>query len=391
MIIDKNIQKNFFVLIFPIVLVLPLPLLCGSISLALLCLNLLVKSTKQELLDNLRSVHSRFFIFLLASVFLLDALLSFFSEGKFEVSFKEVRLPFFILPFVVSITKSKFRNIREQILFSTVLGTLFYILYADIYLLYFYNYVANVDFALDHFLKYNFTNVPGAYHHTYQGLYMLFSILILLYAEPVNVRMNRKIISAIIIIILSHMFFMASKLTLALGLIFVLGTSFKYLLKKRKYRKSIIGVFLVLCLILSAALIKSVSFSTLAFSLNNRLDSWKCSLELFCENPFFGTDEGTIYDYLKNCVQSYAVSTHNQLFDEILNYGIFALWLPVFYYILFFASKNKRLFRSLVYVILIVSLFENILSVQRGVLFVIFYCSLFYFCPQNPKPYLNNE
>ncbi|KAB5488839.1 hypothetical protein FOT42_009505 [Flagellimonas hadalis] len=378
---DKNIQKYFFILLFPIILVLPLPLQFSTVSLVLLCINLITLSTKEELTTNGQKIFQNKLIILLAGVFFLDLVIMLIVEGRLKFVYKEVRLAFILLPPIIFLTKNKLAKIRDLVLLSTVFGILIYIAYADIYLIYFYNQVANVEFALDHFLKYNYTNIPGAYHHSYQGLYMLFSIMILLDNSITSKKIRKEVSRFLVAIIFVHMIFMAGKLTLMLALIFIALSALKPYFWKSKLKLWAVGASIVLMTVMVIFLNMNKLFDTIAFSFSNRINSWTCSMRLFFENPILGTDEATIMKSLNACVESNAISTHNQYLNELLDYGIFALWLPVFYFLIFLRSKNNGLLRNLLYMIIILSLFENVFSLQRGVLFIIFYFSLLYFCP----------
>ncbi|WP_192938359.1 MULTISPECIES: O-antigen ligase family protein [Flagellimonas] len=338
-------------------------------------------STKEELTTNGQKIFQNKLIILLAGVFFLDLVIMLIVEGRLKFVYKEVRLAFILLPPIIFLTKNKLAKIRDLVLLSTVFGILIYIAYADIYLIYFYNQVANVEFALDHFLKYNYTNIPGAYHHSYQGLYMLFSIMILLDNSITSKKIRKEVSRFLVAIIFVHMIFMAGKLTLMLALIFIALSALKPYFWKSKLKLWAVGASIVLMTVMVIFLNMNKLFDTIAFSFSNRINSWTCSMRLFFENPILGTDEATIMKSLNACVESNAISTHNQYLNELLDYGIFALWLPVFYFLIFLRSKNNGLLRNLLYMIIILSLFENVFSLQRGVLFIIFYFSLLYFCP----------
>ena len=169
---NKAIGKYPFILLFPIVLVLPIPLIFSSISLGLAIANLLVVNYKEFSWRAVKNVITRPFVILLIFVFFLEILTNIFRSFEFSLTIREVRLSFLIVPMCLMLTKTHLVKIKDHILQFFVIGVLLYIVYADLYLIYFYNYMPFADFKFDYNLKYAYTSmVPGAYHHTYQGLY----------------------------------------------------------------------------------------------------------------------------------------------------------------------------------------------------------------------------
>ena len=368
-----------FTLLFPIVLVLPLPLIFSSIGLGLAIANLLVVNYKEFSWRIVKDVIKKPFVILLIFVFFLEILINIFRSFEFYLTIREVRLSFLIVPICLMLTKKHLVKIKDHILQFFIIGVLLYIVYADLYLIYFYNYITVNNFKFDHFLKYAYGIVPGAYHHTYQGLYMCFSIIVLLYFVFYKNVLSKKIGLFFCAFIFAHMLFMASKMTLIL--IIPLSTVMIYNKEEIKFLKInkhlLLGMVYVLLIVIFYFLFKNKVYDSIFFSFSDRIESWKCSLEIFKNNPFFGVEHKFVNKLLKECMTSNTASTHNQFLDELVNYGCFSVWLVVFFLLLFKEAHKNILFKMFIYLIFLVSLYENIFSLQRGVLFIVFFSSFF--------------
>ena len=386
---NKAIGKYPFILLFPIVLVLPIPLIFGSISLGLAIANLLVVNYKEFSWRAVKNVITRPFVILLIFVFFLETLTNIFRSFEFSLTIREVRLSFLIVPMCLMLTKTHLVKIKDHILQFFVIGVLLYIVYADLYLIYFYNYMPFADFKFDDNLKYAYTSmVPGAYHHTYQGLYMCFSIIVLLYFVFYKNILSKKIGLFLCAFIFAHMLFMSGKMTLILIILLSIVMIYnKVETKFLKINKHILfGMVAVLLITIFYFLFKNKVYDSIYSSFYGRIESWKCSFEIFKNNPFFGVEHKFVSELLKECMVSDAISVHNQFLDELVNYGCFSVWIVVFFLLLFKEAHKNILFKMFICLVFFVSLYENIFSLQRGVLFIVFFSSLFLCYKKNPLP-----
>ncbi len=390
MTLKESIKRYPFVLLFPIVLVLPLPLIVSSIGLGLAVINLLIIRYKDFSRESIITTLKNPLVLLLSITFFLDILTGVFRSFDFHFTVREVRIPFLVIPACLLLARQGLDEVKEYVLLFFVLGVLLHLIYADMYLVYFYNYVAVVDFNFDHYLKYSYNNTPGTYHHTYQGLYMCFGIVISSFLSFFKRLIPKKMSILVSVLIFAHMLFMAGKLTLILAILSIGVMTFVYL-KQTKYLKvkhyiyllPIIGSLITVFYFLS----KNKIYDSIFFSFSNRLESWNCSFEIFKSNPLFGMNHHYVFDSLKECMTTNAISTHNQFFDELLNYGVFSIWLPLFFGIIWANSKSNILFKTFIGLIFFISLYENIFSLQRGVLFIMF----FYPVLINSKTTYNNK
>jgi len=368
--------KYFFILIFPIILVLPIPLVFSSIALGLALLNLLLVHFDFFKRGNfLKRFKENTLLIFGCSIVTLDILTHFFRHLEFEWIFRDVRISFLLVPLIFFISRDKVVPLKKHLLISLVIGVLGYILYAYGYMVYFYSSINYRSFEISHYLVYDLRqNLPGAYHHTYIGMYMVFAIAILLWQFGKKYYWQRI---ALAIFITLNQILIGGKITFFLSVLIFAA----YLLeeiKKTRFFSRLICAFAILILLSGGLLYKSGFLNSASFSASNRIESWKCSAQAFFNKPLFGYGHEETVVFLKNCISSNAVSTHNQFLEEFMNYGLFGLWLPMFFIFLFFKSKSTKLFRFFLLITCSVSFFENILSLQRGVLFFTFYIALFW-------------
>lgn len=384
--------EYFFVLIFPIVLVLPLPLVASSISLTLCLLNILIIAGIDW---NKKKLHFRFewdsLILFIVFVILVDSLTTVGRDSGFKFVFRDVRISLLIVPIIFSLIKSKWSRLKKHIMFSLVTGVILYIMFCYGYLTYFYSFlIKNRSFEFSHFLLYDLReNVPGVYHHSYIGLYMTTSLAVLIYYR--RLFKSGFFFHCIVLFIFLNQVIIGSKLSIIMSMTLILWEGIR-LLKinlKYKYWQICFGAIIVLLLVTVAQ--KLQVGSSFNFSVGNRLESWKCSMQGFFNNPVGGLGHEASVEFLNDCIQSLAVSTHNQYLEELINYGVLGLWLPVFYAIVFLKSKGDFLFRIFIIVVILQSCFENILSLQRGVLFFTFFCSILFFDCKNQNSYKDND
>ncbi|WP_194529153.1 O-antigen ligase family protein [Zobellia roscoffensis] len=317
-----------------------------------------------------------------ALVIIIDTFTNSLRSFSFEPVFREVRVSFIIVPLVFWIVKDKMHILRSQLLCSMVLGVLLYILYAYGYLTYFYtNIITNRKFEFNHFLIYDLReNLPGAYHHTYIGMYMTFSIVILLYE---SLQIKKGYLYSIVFFILLNQVGFGSKLTLLLSLAFIGFYSMRYLKKEVGIVFNMFVLIVLVLLVVGFFINESGMVNSLSFSSSNRIESWQCALQGIYSKPFLGYGHEMSVVYMENCITSNAVSTHNQYLEELINYGFFGIWLPVFLMLLFLRSKDDILFKAFLIMIITIGFFENLMSLQRGVLFFVFFSVVFSFRSSN--------
>lgn len=366
----RTIMKHPFLIGFPLVLVLPFPLIIDSVALVLACVNLLVLSFFDDTAPDWRSVYSEPLVWIGLFVLAVDPLTSLLrGESAFDI--RTSRLAFLLIPVVFYLFRDLLAGLRQAIMSSFVLGVVLYIFYSYIYLLYFYTSITNRSFSFNHYLQYDLTEyLPGAYHHSYLGMYMTFAIILLTFGRLIEKKWQALLLSVFILI---NQFFMGGKITLLLSIILIAF----YIWKSSTKKKWVLGAFTITAGLGLIAFYILGLFESLGFSISNRVLSWRCSLEAINQHPLFGLGKDKVFAFLSECVDNDAISTHNQILNELMNYGLFGSWIFFFFWILIKRSRNDLVFALWVVLIIILCQFENVLSLQRGILFVCFFSVTF--------------
>ncbi|MFD0964602.1 O-antigen ligase family protein [Pseudofulvibacter geojedonensis] len=360
--------------IFALVLPLPIPLIYSAIALGLMLLNLIF-------LGDFKKINIKNWTVLCILFVLIDGIRSLFFEQSFK-GIDSVKLAFLIVPLAFQITKIESPKVYRKLLQLFTIGVGVYIFYAIGYLFYFYiKYAKWYTFSFtDHYVIYVLYNyLPGAYHHTYIGLYIAFALVILMDEVKRSFKRSVKVILTILLFLFFLMqFYVGSKMTMILsffGLLF-------YLLISGLNRKSfyqLLGGSIVLFLGF-VFLIKDWLILSITNSVAHRLIYTKKSLELIKENFWFGIGGNHIKDYqllIDDNIKP--LIPHNLYIHELLANGILGLIL-ILIMLGFLLRKsfttNNFILATLTVICILLSLTEDFLYLQRGVFFFVFFTSL---------------
>ena len=377
MFLQKN-KKYFGVLLFPIILVLPFPLIVDSIALTIALLNIVFAGIVQNSLrikDWFKEgkILLGFGLF----IFLLDSISETFREGELQFLVRESRVALLLVPVIIVLARDKIKEIWNATSTGLIIGVLLYILYAYFFLFIFYETQSNRAFELNHYLIYDLYNyLPGAYHHTYLGMYFTFSIILALEFYRTS---GKKFWLFLVVFVFFNQIFMGGKINLILSALYLV---FCFPYKSFTKTKGLIFAPVFLLTVLSVAIyfvFRSELWKTIKFSFENRLASWECSWKIFLEHWKAGIGYGGINEYLFPCVGSDALSSHNQYLEELVHYGFLGFWLPVFLIIILSISRGHRIYMQFLIMIIVIALSENILSLQRGILFFALINTILYF------------
>ena len=379
----KEYLKFAGVLLFAFVLPLPLPHKYASYAFILMLCNLLVLGYKKCNLNDLRSFfRSRFFL-VSAGISLLELIRSCLTLEFNQGIFNEVKIPLLVLPFFIYITRPYFNQYKDKILQFFALGVVAHIIIAWTYIAYYYN----VKFPLykfsftDHFVKHIFLKeFPGGIHHTYMGMYMYLASLYVFVQTFVKRKIKYIIGVLISFFIIINMMYLASKSTIALLLITKL-LIFVYLVKNKlkiKFLKLYIITF-VSAIIGGVFVIRdwlSISIET-SFSL--RYDLYERIIGQMGDYFVFGIG---LNQYIDIWCKEKGLITHNMFLNELVINGVLGIFLLFyFFYVVIIKAircKNKLLI-SLLTMSLIVGLIEDIFYRQRGIMFLMFFITVFYY------------
>ncbi len=254
------------------------------------------------------------------------------------------------------------------------------------------------------------------FHPPYFGLYVAFSILIVidaLYKERTGGDARRKFLLVVLVVyFFCFLLLLSARMaTIFLFLAFAV-TIFRFFYKQERAWIAVV-IFLAMAVLstlivsrseqLRDRIIKPLTSDVSVISgggetgLSIRLVKWSCSLEGFFEAPFLGVGTGDVLDYLFKCYErknfwgmheQYLYNSHNQYLQSALGLGVpgllaFLLCLAV---PLFDAYRKKeRLFVALIALFAFCSLTESLLERQWGVVFAAFFIPLFCFGNEKEK------
>jgi len=367
-----KIQK-IFLFIFPFVLPLPLGQIIPPFCLVLFMIGLLMGPK-----FSIRYVKSDKFFLLCALFFFADLIGNILRLSFNTATFRDIKLSFLIIPLIFIAHNDVIKKHVVLICNAFVFGTLSYILYswgyiADFYLITAPNYK---EFSLsDGYIVYQLYNyLPGAIHHTYIGIYIVFSIMILLHQVKTN-KTRRHLKLLLIAIHCFSLFYIGSKISFFL--LFLLVTI--YLISLRKF---IINIGFTLCFFVGLYLVKRwVVGMRLENSIYARLDYYSCGLDILEKNWFAGIGADNFSEISSFICNNEIFIPHNIFLRAFVTNGFlgFTILILLIGLLMIKAFKAKDLiFISLVLMLLIAGMTEDLIYRQRGVLFFVFFVSLFY-------------
>lgn len=374
---------GFYLFIY--LLALPLPLKYSAIALIFMVVNGIC-------FINLNSIKTHKWMILGLIFVLLDPIRGLIFERDFFNNIDVTKLSFLVIPILFVNIKNVLKNQKKYFFCFFILGVLSYVLYAIGYMIYFYNTYKNYTFSPnDSYIMYMLYNyLPGAYHHTYIGIYMSLSIILLIDRIIILKNIYKKVVLLFLLSIIIYMqVYIGSKMTILitfLSIMLYLIISVNNNKKLMLIITSIIVLFMTLGLIIKDWLIISIKNS-----LGHRIEYSLKSIELLKENFFFGVG-------LKN-IKSFEVLVsgekkplipHNLYIHDFLSNGFlgFLFILYIFFYLLKKANKSKdTLFITFVFMTFILGFTEDFLYLQRGVFFFLFFSSIFIYTQTTNNSY----
>ena len=371
-----EIKKEYIgVCLFAFVIPLPLALKASVIAMWIMVLGLIITLFQKK-------IEFSKWVILCITFFLIDIFRSLLFED-FTVKFSRAKMSFLLLPLLFSLNEQKLVYKKRQIFRAFIIGVTTYVLFAIGYLFYFYiKYAKWYTFSFtDHYVIYVLYNyLPGAYHHTYIGLYLAFaSILLVDELRHLEQRIWKVICLVLLLIFFVMQFYLGSKMTMLLN---VFGIIFYILLLRINLKKLLVFLlgFISSALVLFY-IIKDWILISIKNSVNYRIVYLEESLNLIEENFFIGIGLRNI-KVLKVCIDGLETNliTHNLFLHELLANGIFglAMLLLIFFYLFKKALKNKdELFLTFLVITFLLGFTEDFLYLQRGVLFFILFSSIF--------------
>ena len=314
----------------------------------------------------------------------------------------ETQASLLILPVLISRQNITKRELRACLI-SFALGVTLVFFISEV------NVIYNIAIHPYHTFKneffswwYTHTNLVKIFdlHAGYIAMYTIFAIFILVeITDWIKERAILKGFTYILIVLLSFFIIQLSSRMGIFSLIVITITAIFLHFGKLKIRQAIIvgSVFLLTIIFLISSISWTKTrvlytyqslFTTELEDQESRIDRWDVGMTLIKSNFLFGLGTGDVHDALmtayleNNLTESYSkeYNVHNQYLSYLLYFGIiglvvllvnicFSFWLAIKY-------KNK-LFLLFVLLLAISFLTENILDVQKGVVFYALFSSLF--------------
>lgn len=386
----KSYLKYSGILLFAFAIPLPVPLKIISICFIGLIINLLLLSGGEK--PSLIVKNGLFILFFL--FFFIDVLRSLFLPEGPELGFREVKLPFLVLPFLLLWKAQVLRPILKPIFISFMVGTIAYIIYAWGFAVYFYTIsYAHYEFNFfDGYVVYLLDfHLPGAIHHTYIGIYFTFVALVIYYYTIVKKEIRYRMGIGWLVFYAFNIFYIGSKSSMFL-FIFLIGVISVYAYRKDLNNKMLfrfIAVLLVL-VIGGAVLMGKWLPGSLLSSVEKRFVIYECDAKVASENFAIGVGYNQVRASSALCPgYEGELMTHNMFFNELIANGIVGalILMAIFIYLIRRAFLNENIILVCVLsLFLFAGMVEDVLSRQWGVMFFVFFTGLLFIQQSQTKP-----
>jgi O-antigen ligase len=353
---------------------------------------------------------------MLLSVFLVTLISTIYTiKPRQAFTEWELDVPILLLPLLLCFNQLDLKKYKPQLLLALALGctaTILY-LYADAFIT-----IRHYGLPLSSILSPAFTNhnfsEPIDMHATFFSLQIAVALIYLL-SRLVSERLTP--ISLVIYIacscVLAAGIIQLSSKSVFVALLIIVNIAFPYFLLQGTRRRQFIMIStFVSCLVIIgifnsrtfrdrylSELKEDLSSSFAGQTVEPRLERWKIAAKLIGQSPIIGHGAGSEIKLLeeqyfaKKFYSSYLhhLNAHNEYLSFLIKSGIWGLvvYLATLAYGFKKAiRKNDVLFFSFMILIAIVSLSENVLDVDKGVMFYSFFFSFFVFAAEQ-KEYIN--
>lgn len=349
----------------------------------------------------------------LTSVFFVTLVSTIYSTNPAHAFVEwELDIPILLFPLLLCFNQLDLKKYKSQLFLAFALGctiTILY-LYADAFIT-----IGHYGLALSSILSPAFTNhnfsEPINIHATFFSLQIVIAFIYLL-SRLINEKMaltNQLFYAACCLILAAGIIQLSSK-SIFLALLIIINIVFPYFLMQGTRRKHFIMIStFVSCLVIIgifnlhtfrnrylSELKEDLSPSFAGQTAEPRLERWKIAVNLISKSPIIGYGAGSEIQLLqeqyfaKKFYSSYLhqLNAHNEYISFLIKSGIcgLAIYLATLTYGFNKAMrKNDVLFFSFMVVISIVSLSENILDADKGVIFYSFFFSFFIFASEQKE------
>lgn len=369
-------------------------------------------------------------LFISLIIFFSFTILYIFRANDFEYGFFQVqqKLSLVFFPLILAGSSNKIKDNYKMILLVFILGNLVASFYCLIYTFIDCLKIENGSYTINYFitpgnyketfwelinLRYNrfsYNYLSIFIHPSYFSMFLVFSIVTIVYffKKGLIVKNWTKIASVLIILFFIFMLYLlqsrAAFIAFSLVIVLIPLVELKKKFKKRFIFITIALLIAALTFVSTSSKIKSNLHDLVEFTrsenkkelLNSdiRLQLWYTSIEIIEENFWFGTSPANLTDELVKKYKELGfekaaddeLNTHSQYLESFAGLGIFGFLALMFIitYTFIISIKQKHYLLFFLMVILSINfLFEAMLNRMAGLLFMMFFISLFVFAKNN--------
>jgi O-antigen ligase len=384
-----------------VILTLPLPMILNNIAIFLFIFFSLFRIKQIKL-------SKKFLLVFFPGIFILSLLSLLYTcdvfRGLKHIEKIVVFIVFYLfLPSMVIDNKKMktllllFANLTLIVLLYCMAVALYNIISADSYFIY------NPEtFVNEQYLRYHRLADAIDFHAIYLSIYLAFSASIFIHYFSGFSKKSKKITIFKLVILAAGMYLLNSFAVLAAFVIIVLSALFFFNHGISKFKKISI-LILILSLPTAIFINKAKAFDTSFLkynieegqhsgtwnSLNIRLAKWECAVEAAKDRPFTGQGVGCVQIKLNEVYKykefeighSKGYSTHNQYLHYLVELGIpGGIIFLTFITMSFYHSIREKSFLmfSLITLLALCSITENVLTLNKGIIFFTAFYYLIY-------------
>ncbi len=384
-------DKIFILGAILMVILLPIQKVSTSIAFVVLCVGFVIGTKEFKITQS----NQKLFLVVLTGYYVLHVISSLFSTyTMYAKNDLWIKAPLLILPLIFSLRAPLASVIRKTIwrlyLASTLLVSLF--LYLRIIYCFILNHrlLSNVELV-------DYTII----HPSYLACYLLTGAMAMWLEPSLNeIKEKKNLISMLSTLILIAILFLGSRIIIVLSILFLVYLIFSNLSIRKSLGSSAVLLIMIAIVIwkvpaLNERFGKGLNMFTQSslevnqYTVDDRLMTWKNTLELIKDKPFFGYTNGDYcYHYLKEKHNSSGfgkgyrqrLNAHNQVLESQLSMGILGsiLFLTLFGEAFWIAwSSQHKMMLGFLIVCFSFAMVESIFQSQGGVMFFGFFIGLF--------------
>ncbi len=387
---------------------LPFDFFYSHIILASFCLHTLIQLNKKSIkpvftINNLL-LQSVFVVTLLSTIYTINRPEAFNQWGK--------HITILLFPILFCLSPFDLKKYRAQLLlgFSLVCTLVVLYLYADAFHTIRHYGLPLHDIVSSAFTNQNFSD-PIEMHATFFSLQLVIALVYLLSELLKGQSATTKVIYSICSVILLAGIVQLSSKSIFVALFLIINLAMPYFLLRDRQRvrfiavtASISAVIIIILFTLGNFRVRLVNdlkydlaLTSADKAFDSRLDRWGTAAELISKSPIIGygagSELGLLHEsfFAKKYYNSFLnnLNAHNEYLSILLKSGIIGLL--IYLATLWFGFKQALqrkdlLFFTFMLLIAAVSLSENLLDVDKGIIFYAFFFSFFIFSG-NDKTY----